>query len=449
MMMGLLHSKLMAHFGRNLLWVLPGLSFKRWIGGGVIGVIVLLLGVGLLLNLQPFTWLIRSIEYWGKLIPNPLSGLICLLLGLSMVIPSYRKLRHLFFEGTQTEGRAFIEALYRQKTLSQGPKIVAIGGGTGLSTLLRGLKHYTSNLTAVVTVGDDGGSSGVLRAEHGIIPPGDIRNCIAALADEEQLITELFQYRFNMGDGLSGHSFGNLFLTALCHIKQGDMLQAIRESCKVLNVRGKVLPATLEQLKLVATFTDGSQVIGESQIPEAKKPIQTLALSPQAPKGLEEAVLAIAQADLIILGPGSLFTSVLPNLLIPDIAHAFIASDAKKVYACNIVTQPGETDHLDAWGHVAVLANHLSEAHPTFKTHGWIDAIVTHPTLSQEALPEKYTQAGATPVALDVKRFQQHGIACKIAHLMPESTGALTHIRHDSRKLAEAILSWYERATAL
>lgn len=427
-----------------MLWVLPGLSFKRWIGGGVLGTLLLLLGSSLLLNLQPVTAFIRCIEYLGKLIPNPLSGMICFVLGLGMFIPSYRKLRHLFFEGTQTEGKAFIEALYRHKTLSQGPKIVAIGGGTGLSTLLRGLKHYTTNLTAVVTVGDDGGSSGVLRVEHGIIPPGDIRNCIAALADEEQLITELFQYRFNMGDGLSGHSFGNLFLTALCHIKQGDMLQAIRESCKVLNVRGKVLPATLEQLKLVATFTDGSQVVGESQIPEAKKTIQTLSLSPEAPKGLEEAVNAIREADLIILGPGSLFTSVLPNLLIPDMAQAFLQSSAKKVYACNIVTQPGETDGLDAWGHVDVLYRHLASHPLAVERHGWLDAVVAHPPLDLETLPDKYHKAGAVPVTLDTKAFQHYGITCYISPLMPDTPGVMTHVRHDSQKLAAAILTWYE-----
>jgi uncharacterized cofD-like protein len=250
----------------------------------------------------------------------------------------------------------------------QAPKVVAIGGGTGLSTLLRGLKTHTPHITAIVTVADDGGSSGRLRRELGVLPPGDFRNCIAALADDEALITKLFQYRFGQGNGLDGHSFGNLFIIALAAVS-GSFERAVLEAGRVLAVRGRILPSTLEDVTLVADLqeTTGSddapagltRVQGESAIPKAGRPIERVFLRPDRVRAYPEAVRAILDADLIVAGPGSLFTSVLPNLLVLDIRRAVEASTALRLYVCNVATQPGETDGFDLGQHVSSLQRHV------------------------------------------------------------------------------------------
>jgi uncharacterized cofD-like protein len=241
--------------------------------------------------------------------------------------------------------------------------VVAIGGGTGLSTLLRGLKAHSPHITAIVTVADDGGSSGRLRRELGVLPPGDFRNCIAALADDEALITQLFQYRFGQGRSLGGHSFGNLFITTLVAVT-GSFEQALVEAGRVLAVQGRILPSTLENVTLVADLRDGegpslTRVRGESAIPEAGWPIERVFLRPETARAYPEAVRAILEADLIVAGPGSLFTSVLPNLLVNDIRQAVAASPAQRLYVCNVATQPGETDGFDVGGHVAALERHV------------------------------------------------------------------------------------------
>jgi uncharacterized cofD-like protein len=250
----------------------------------------------------------------------------------------------------------------------QAPKVVAIGGGTGLSTLLRGLKVHTPHLTAIVTVADDGGSSGRLRRELGVLPPGDFRNCIAALADDEALITKLFQYRFGRGSELNGHSFGNLFITALAAVT-GSFERAVLEACRVLAVQGRILPSTLENVTLVADLREIpgmddkrpglTRVLGESSIPKARQPIERVFLRPEGARAYPEAVRAILEADMIIAGPGSLFTSVLPNLLVRDIRQAVEASPALKLYICNVATQSGETDGFDVGQHVAALQRHV------------------------------------------------------------------------------------------
>jgi uncharacterized cofD-like protein len=248
----------------------------------------------------------------------------------------------------------------------EAPKVVAIGGGTGLATLLRGLKDHTPHITAIVTVCDDGGSSGRLRRELGLLPPGDFRNCIAALAEDEALITQLFQYRFGQGEALKGHSFGNLFITALAAVT-GSFERAILEASRVLAVQGRILPSTLEDVTLVADLkvennaaSSGlARVKGESAIPKARQPIERLFLQPEGAHAYPEAVRAILDADLIVAGPGSLFTSVLPNLLVRDIRKAVEASAAKRLYVCNIATQPGETDGFDVGQHMNALQHHL------------------------------------------------------------------------------------------
>jgi uncharacterized cofD-like protein len=246
---------------------------------------------------------------------------------------------------------------------SRAPKVVAIGGGTGLSTLLRGMKAHTPHITAIVTVADDGGSSGRLRRDLGVLPPGDFRNCIAALADDEALITQLFQYRFGQGTGLDGHSFGNLFITALAAVT-GSFERAVVEAGRVLAIRGRILPSTLDNVTLVADLRRAApsgllRVQGESSIPKAGQPIDRVFLRPEDARAYPGAVRAILDADLIVAGPGSLFTSILPNLLVEGIRQAVAASTALKLYVCNVATQVGETDGFDVGDHVSALQRHL------------------------------------------------------------------------------------------
>ena len=240
----------------------------------------------------------------------------------------------------------------------RGPRIAAIGGGTGLSTFLRGIKERTSNVTGVVTVSDDGGSSGRLRSELGILPPGDIRNCIVALAEAEPLMKELFEYRFTEGNGLAGHSFGNLFIAAMSGVT-GNFEQAVSESSRVLKVTGRIVPSTLVDVRLTADMADGSVVLGETNIAASPKRIRDVKVSPANPEAFDAAVNAIRDAELTVIGPGSLYTSLIPNLLIPGIARALIESDEPVVYVCNIATQPGETDGYDLRDHLQAINRHL------------------------------------------------------------------------------------------
>ena len=251
-----------------------------------------------------------------------------------------------------------MSVLYSNRYLARGPKIVAIGGGTGLSTLLRGLKEYSGNLTAVVTVADDGGSSGRLRRELGILPPGDVRNCIAALADAEPLMTKLFQYRFSEGSGLEGHSFGNLFIVAMSGVT-GSFEEAVRETSRVLAVRGNILPSTLANVTLSAHTEDEEVIHGESNITDSPSRIREVYLQPANVEANPDAVRAILNADLIVVGPGSLFTSVMPNLLVDGIRQAVQASPALKIYVCNVATQHGETDSFTVGDHFGALQRHL------------------------------------------------------------------------------------------
>ena len=240
----------------------------------------------------------------------------------------------------------------------RGPRIAAIGGGTGLSTFLRGIKERTSNVTGVVTVSDDGGSSGILRHELGILPPGDIRNCIVALAEAEPLMKELFEYRFTEGNGLAGHSFGNLFIAAMSGVT-GNFEQAVSESSRVLKVTGRIVPSTLVDVRLTADMADGTVVLGETNIAASPKRIRDVQVSPAEPEAFDAATNAIRDAELTVIGPGSLYTSLIPNLLIPGIARALIESEEPVVYVCNIATQPGETDGYTLRDHLEAIDRHL------------------------------------------------------------------------------------------
>ena len=285
-----------------------------------------------------------------------------LLLGIIILIMGIKRLMQAFIAAIMPASREneLVDILYQRKQLSRGPKIVSVGGGTGLATLLTGLKEYTSNITAIVTVADDGGSSGRLRQQFDILPPGDIRNCLVALADASTMMRDLFQFRFEKGSDLAGHNFGNLFITVMTRLT-GDFEKAIRETSKVLALRGQVIPSTLNNVVLVAEHKDGSVTEGEDKIPKANKPIDKVFLRPAGSEATPEALRAIREADLIVLGPGSLYTSIIPNLLIKEITGAIAASRAMKVYVCNVMTQPGETDGYTASNHIKALIEH---SHP-------------------------------------------------------------------------------------
>jgi uncharacterized cofD-like protein len=420
-----------------MMWLMPGLVLKRWIFASLLGVLLVGFGVSLALNFQPFTHAYHLLQQVAQFMPSWLSGGLCIALGLLTLRYGMHKTQHTLSSvtGNQSFGD-MAEALLRKNRLSRGPNIVAIGGGTGLSTLLRGLKLHSSNLTAIVTVGDDGGSSGKLREDQGIIPPGDIRNCIAALADEEKLITSLFQYRFHLGTpegGLQGHSFGNLFLTAMCHVT-GDMMSAIKESSRVLNTLGRVLPSTLEQVELVAEMEDGSIVRGESNIPEARKRIRHLSCSPASLKALPEVIEAIQSADLILMGPGSLYTSVLPNLLIPEIREALAKSKVPRLYVANMMSQAGETDQFTVSDHVKVLLEHTQNPQ-------LISAVLVNRELPQ-ALVETYEKAGSHQVPVDTQVLGQWGITvCSDTLVDLQETQT---VRHHPARLAKAIMAWFK-----
>jgi uncharacterized cofD-like protein len=328
-----------------------------------------------------------------------------------------------------------------RKVLTPGFRIVALGGGTGLSTLLRGLKERVvrrpdelataerpiSDLAAIVTVTDDGGSSGRLRRENRILPPGDIRNCMVALSKDEALMGRLFQYRFHAGRGLAGHNFGNLFLAALTHVT-GDFIEAIRVSSRVLAIRGRIFPSTLSNVHLVAVLEDGRVVHGETRISSSRPRIKRLSLSPSHVRPLPAAIEAIDQADLILMGPGSLYTSVLPNLLIPDIAAAIARSKAPRVYIANLMTQPGETTGYGLADHVCAIQKHVPRR--------VIDCVVANRQAISPEVARRYRAEGAMPVVVDLAALKNLGCRVILDDLVEEHTV----LRHNSQRLARLLL---------
>jgi uncharacterized cofD-like protein len=418
-------------------WLSPGISIKRWLLISVGGVLLAILGLAIWIKLTPIFWAMRLVrDILGKLadiLPNYISGPLVMLCGLLLLLWGQTRTVGSITEVLRPDGQQeLIDVLLAHRRLYRGPKIVAIGGGTGLSTLLRGLKSYSANITAIVTVADDGGSSGRLRQEFGVLPPGDIRNCLAALADEEKLLTELFQYRFRAGDGLTGHSFGNLFLTAMSEIT-GDLERAVAASSKVLAVRGQVLPATLSDVRLWAELSDGRKIIGESKITEAGGQITTIGCLPANPPALPAALKAIREADYIIIGPGSLYTSVIPNLLVPEIADAIAESEAPKIYVCNVMTQPGETQGYTVADHIRAIDEACGR--PLF------NAVLVHKKSPSPRTLLRYAQSNSHPVFLDREDITQLGRRIVSSNIMHEDEEGC--VRHDSQKLAKVLFRWY------
>lgn len=406
-------------------WALPGLRMKRWAILMLFGLMVADAGGGLLALVLARP---NILGRWVLAAPWLSAGM--LIGGAALVALGLARIVGNAAEALRPE-TPLVEALVDARARRRGPRIVAIGGGTGLASLLRGLKVRTEQLTAIVTVADDGGSSGRLRSELGLPAPGDLRNCLVALAPEERLLTELFAYRFGGDAGLGGHSFGNIFLAALAGVA-GDLHRAVQLSSRVLAIRGTVLPATLADITLVARMEDGSTVRGESAITQATSAIQQLWCEPSAPPALAEAVQAIEQAELIVLGPGSLFTSLVPHLLIPELAEALRRSKAPKLYVCNVMTQPGETDGFSASDHVAVLERYGGP--------GLVQAV-----LANEAMPQKllarYQAQGQLPVALDHEALEAMGVRCVRGAFLEEAEV----VRHAPNALANSILACWEQ----
>ena len=416
----------------NWKWLTPGIGVKRWVVLFLFGVTLISLGLGFVL-----VDIYRSAELPGvtyyltlQFLPRLERALVVGAVGVTALsIAAYKLSQSILSPFTRPGGKPVAQALVEHRQRERGPKVVAIGGGTGLSTLLRGLKHYTSNITAIVTVADDGGSSGRLRRELGTLPPGDFRNCLAALADDESLTTQLFQYRFAPAQkDLDGHALGNLFITAMADLS-GSFEQALIESSRVLAITGRILPSTLNDVTLCAEVRNGHQlehVEGESAITHFGGAIERVYLQPDHVRAYPETIRAILDADLIVLGPGSLYTSILPNLLITSLPEALRASRALKLYVCNVATQHGETDGYTVHDHVTALEKHIG---PNI-----IDVVLSN-------------------VRTDVKWVNAPEGVGEIVHALtldgpPRITAAdvideAQPWRHDSAKLAQAVMQTY------
>lgn len=353
-----------------VLWLKPGLGVKRWLLMLLTGITFLGVGVAYFLldiyRTAPESDFIdvldvATLRFW----PRPARVAIFIVIGFGLVIWGIAGLNRALLNPFLRPGQRLIDQITGHRRRERGPRVVVMGGGHGQATLLRGLKNHSNNITAIVTVADDGGSSGKLRQNLGILPPGDIRNCLAALSNDEAMLTQLFQYRFTDASGLGGHSFGNLFISALADLT-GSFEEAVAESGRVLSVNGRVLPATLHDVKLIADVQlPGSsqevRVEGESRIPEAQGRVRRVYLEPNNPSAFPPSLQSILTADLVVVGPGSLYTSLLPNLLVPDLLAALRVSKALKVYVVNIATQRGETSGYHVSDHVSALEKHIGE----------------------------------------------------------------------------------------
>jgi uncharacterized cofD-like protein len=422
--------------GFRLKWLYPGLGVKRWLLLLGVGVMVIGVGLGYLFRDLYGTWTFPLAFHYLTLqfIPYSMRALLLGAAGLSAIVVAVIQLNQSPLRISLRSGQeSTVGAAYPHYQSSQGPKVVAIGGGTGLSTLLRGLKEHTSDITAIVTVADDGGSSGRLRRELGLLPPGDFRNCIAALADAEPLTTQLFQYRFGGGVELDGHSFGNLFIAAMAGVT-GDFERAILESSRVLAVRGRIVPSTLQNVTLCADLRGEdeameklSRVEGESRIPEAGLPIELVFLRPERVRAYPGALRAILSADLILAGPGSLYTSILPNLLVEDITQAVRVSQAVKIYICNVATQVGETDHFTVGDHMQALQGHIGQ--------DVFQYVLANDNFDAQLPPQANIEF--VPLAYDAKG--------KYQVITADLIDLENAWRHDSQKLARKVIEFYHQ----
>lgn len=417
-------------------WLTPGLRIKRWLALLMFGITVLAIGFAQLIvtvyrtaELPDFFYVIML-----RFLPNWVRVAVSAAVGVSAITIALYELNRSILAPFAVRRGELIDRVYAHSRRQRALKITALGGGSGLPSVLRGLKAFTSNITAIVTVADDGGSSGKLRRELGVLPPGDLRQNIAALADDEGLITQLFQYRFANG-GLEGHSFGNLFLTALADIT-GSMDRAIVETEHVLAIEGRVLPSTLQDnVTLVAEVrlpgeTRLRRISGESQIPQSGGKIERVFLQPDQVRAYPEAIRAILSADLIVIGPGSLYTSILPDLLVSGIVEAIRASSAYKVYICNVATQDGETDEFTVADHVLALEAHIGQ--------GIFDTVLANSSYPSKNAGERTRYV--LPAPPDHVIFQRYDVQ------MVDLTDEERPWRHDPKKLAQALLSLYNRA---
>ncbi|NLP43509.1 MAG: YvcK family protein, partial [Peptococcaceae bacterium] len=416
-----------------LKWLYPNLGIKRYFLLTIIGVFLIAGGLAVLSYGEALGYLeteFRDIVYFltgKKAVSVVPAGILIIIGGLVLIYIGFKKmlksLINILLPGNEDK---VVDVIYARCQLKRGPKIVVVGGGTGLSALLRGLKEYTSNLTAIVTVGDDGGSSGRLRRELGVLPPGDVRNCLVALAEKEDLMEELFSYRFANGT-LEGHSLGNLFLAGLAG-KYGDFQKSIEHVAKVFALKGEVYPSTLAPITLKAHFEDGRSVNGETAIRSTPGKIKYLKIVPANCKPLPGALKAIEEADLIVLGPGSLYTSVLPNLLVSGLREEIAKAKAPCIYVCNIMTEPGETDNFTVADHLRVIREHAGK--------DLIDAVLAAKEQIPQQVLERYRAEGADIV---------HGTAASVEKMGVSDFESTFYtggevVRHDPDRLAKELL---------
>lgn len=404
----------------------PGARIKRWVLLGFIGTILLSLGVGEIFIHKEYDLTSKMVFMFLALL-----GVVVIVISISEGLKSILRLINSDKINITINDKDVENLIDDERLLVSGPKIVVVGGGTGLSTMLRGLKKYTNNITAIVTVGDDGGGSGKIREDFGMLPPGDIRNCILALADTEPIMEKLLQYRFKEGS-LEGQSFGNLFLAAMAGISD-NFEEAVQRMSSVLAVTGKVLPVTLDDMKLVAILENGDKIDGESRIPDEaiarKSKIKKLMINPKNAKPLVEALKAIEEADAIIMGPGSLYTSIIPNLLVTDIADTISKSDAIKIYISNIMTQPGETDDFAASDHLKTLINYGGKK--------CVQYVIANNGVIPEDIESRYLKEGSKLVELDRDEIKSLGVEIIEDNLVKITKG---YVKHDSEYLAEIIM---------
>ena len=404
----------------------PGARIKRWVLLGFVGTMLLSLGVGEIFIHKGYDLTSKMVFIFLALL-----GIVVIVISISEGLKSILRLINSDKINITINDKDVEDLIDDERLLVSGPKIVVVGGGTGLSTMLRGLKKYTNNITAIVTVGDDGGGSGKIREDFGILPPGDIRNCILALADTEPIMEKLLQYRFKEGS-LEGQSFGNLFLAAMAGISD-NFEEAVQRMSSVLAVTGKVLPVTLDDMKLVAILENGDKIDGESRIPDEaiarKSKIKKLMINPKNAKPLVDALKAIEEADAIIMGPGSLYTSIIPNMLVTDIADTICNSDAIKIYISNIMTQPGETDDFAASDHLRTLINYGGKK--------CVQYVIANNGIIPEDIESRYLKEGSKLVELDRDKIKSLGVEIVEDNLVKITKG---YVKHDSEYLAEIIM---------